>query len=97
VLDCRTGDEDARRAFADSPEGVTMPGWFYRDKWWVKDAENGVFMGLGIYGQTVYVHRAAGMVGVKLSTWPVAWGEELLHRDVRGMDAVADWLSAGAT
>lgn len=93
VIDCRTGDEDARRAFAESPEGATMPGWFYRNKWWVKDAENGVFMGLGIYGQMVYVNQAAGMVGVKLSTLPVAWNDDFFEGTVRCMDALAEWLN----
>lgn len=93
VVDCRTGDEDVRRAFADSPEGASLPGWFYRNKWWVKDAEKGVFMGLGIYGQMLFIHEAAAMVGVKLSTWPVAWDDEFLHRDLRGMDTIAEWLN----
>jgi hypothetical protein len=92
VIDCRTGDEDARRAFAESPEGATMPGWFYRNKWWVKDAESGVFMGLGIYGQMVYVNQAAGMVGVKLSTLPVAWNDAFFEGTVRCMDALAEWI-----
>jgi hypothetical protein len=96
VVDCRTGDEDARRAFAESPEGATMPGWFYRDKWWVKDAESGVFMGLGIYGQMVYVNQAAGMVGVKLSTLPVAWNDGFFEGTVRRMDALAEWLNRRA-
>ena len=93
VLDCRTGDEEARRAFAESPEGATMPGWFYRNKWWVKDAENGVFMGLGIYGQMLYVNRVAGVVGVKLSTLPVAWDDDFFEGTVRCMDGLAEWLS----
>jgi len=93
VADCRTGDEDVRRAFADSPEGPTLPGWFYRNKWWVMDSENGVLMGLGIYGQMLLIHGAAEMVGVKLSTWPVAWDDVLLDRDVRGMVAIAEWLN----
>ncbi len=93
VVDCRTGDEEVRRAFAESPEGATMPGWFYRNKWWVKDAADGVFMGLGIYGQMVYVNQAAGMVGVKVSTLPVAWDERFFEGTVRCMDALAGWLS----
>ena len=97
VADCRTGDEDVRRAFADSPEGASLPGWFYRNKWWVKDSGNGVFMGLGIYGQMLFIHSAAEMVGVKFSTWPVAWDDEFLQRDVRGMEAVAEWLGGDAT
>lgn len=92
VADCLTGDEDARRAFSESPEGVTMPGWSYRNKWWVKDAERGVFMALGIYGQMVYVDQAAGMVGVKLSTLPVAWDDRYSYGTVACMDALAEWL-----
>jgi len=92
VIDCRTGDEDARRAFAESPEGEDMPGWFYRNKWWVKDAERGVFMALGIYGQMVYVHQAAGLVGVKLSTLPVAWDDRYFYGTVACMDALAERL-----
>ena len=97
VADCRMGNDDVRRAFTDSPESASYPGWFYHNKWWVKDSENGVFMARGIYGQMVFIHTAAEMVGVKLSTWPVADTDEFLRRDVRGMEAVAEWLSGVAT
>ena len=97
VADCRIGNDDVRRAFTDSPEGASYPGWFYRNKWWVKDSGNGVFMGLGIYGQMVFIHSAAEMVGVKFSTWPVADDDEFVRRDVRGMEAIAEWLGAAAT
>lgn len=93
VVDCRMGDDDVRRAYADSPKELSRPGFFYRNMWWVKDAEDGVFMGLGIYGQMLYVHRAAEVVGVKLSSLPVALDDEILEGTVRCMDAVAEWLN----
>jgi len=49
-------------------------------------------MGLGIYGQMVYVNQAAGMVGVKLSTLPVAWNDAFFEGTVRCMDALAEWI-----
>jgi hypothetical protein len=37
------------------------------------------------------------MVGVKLSTWPVADDDAFHERDVRGMEAIAAWLRDDAT
>lgn len=94
VRDCVEGDEECRRSFADSTASASFPGWFYRNNWWVKDAEHGVFMGLGVYGQILFVHKTAEMVGVKLSAWPVAFEDDYVHRDVAGLEAIADRLMA---
>ncbi len=46
------------------PEGA------YGNFWWVHNAVPGDFMARGVFGQMIYIDRAAGLTIVKLSTWP---------------------------
>ena len=55
ALDSRTGDAASRAAFEQGELRKDMPGWLYRSKWWVQDAERGIHMALGIHGQTIWL------------------------------------------
>ncbi len=46
------------------PEGA------YGNFWWVHNAVPGDFMARGVFGQMIYIDRAAELTIVKLSTWP---------------------------
>ena len=51
-------------------------GGFYHDKWWITDAEAGIYWGYGIYGQAVLVNHPSNSVVATLSTWPRPWDDE---------------------
>jgi CubicO group peptidase (beta-lactamase class C family) len=68
VMDTRHPDAEAVEAYNRSEDAGG--GWSYRNQWWVLDPERGVTTGLGIHGQFAYVNPQAGVVCVKLSTWP---------------------------
>jgi CubicO group peptidase (beta-lactamase class C family) len=49
------------RKFA--PAGyATLPGWSYRNQWWVSHDPHGVFMARGIHGQSIYIDPRAEVV-----------------------------------
>jgi CubicO group peptidase (beta-lactamase class C family) len=96
VDDTVRGAPDGPRAFAESDERSGYPaGSHYRNCWWVRDPELPFFHASGINGQGVFVHGPSRTVVAKLSTWPVAWSEELHGRTVAGVLAIAGALSAG--
>ncbi|MFC0282186.1 serine hydrolase domain-containing protein [Camelimonas abortus] len=69
VADIRKGGD--RAAFAAAGY-KTLPGWSYRDMWWVTGNADGAFMARGIHGQSLYVDPAAKMVIVRFASHPVA-------------------------
>ena len=69
VARIRQGADPAKFA----PAGyATMPGWSYRDQWWISHDDHGVFMARGIHGQAIYVDPKAEMVIARFSSHPVA-------------------------
>jgi CubicO group peptidase (beta-lactamase class C family) len=96
VDDTVRGAPDGPQAFAEGDERSGYPpGSHYRNCWWVRDPSVPFFHGSGINGQGVYVHVPSQTVVAKLSTWPVAWSEELYGQTVAGVLAIADALAAG--
>ena len=89
VRDCWQGDDEARAAFAASPQATRYPGGMYRNQWWVKDPVHGVFLGSGIHGQSVFIHLPCETVVVKLSTWPEALDLSFAEEHVRAFEAIA--------
>ncbi len=69
VEDIRAGADKANFAKAGYK---TLPGFSYRNMWWVSHNEHGVFMARGIHGQGIYVDPAAEMVIVRYASHPVA-------------------------
>ena len=53
-----------------APYDQLSPQGAYRRFWWVHNAERGVFMARGVFGQMIFVDRSADVVIVKLSSWP---------------------------
>ncbi|RZI87764.1 MAG: class C beta-lactamase-related serine hydrolase, partial [Variovorax sp.] len=39
-----------------------LPGWSYRDMWWITNNEHGAYMARGIHGQSIYIDPKAEMV-----------------------------------
>ena len=56
-----------------APAGYpTLPGWSYRNQWWVSHNCNGAYMARGIHGQSIYVDPRAEMVIVRYASHPAA-------------------------
>ena len=62
----RGGD---RSAFSGYP---TLPGWSYRNMWWVSHNEHGAYMARGVHGQAIYIDPKAEMVIARFASHPVA-------------------------
>ncbi len=50
------------RAKFDARTFPTIPGWSYRNQWWVSHNDHGVYMARGIHGQSIYVNPKAEVV-----------------------------------
>jgi CubicO group peptidase (beta-lactamase class C family) len=69
VADIRRGSDPAKFAKA----GYTLlPGYSYRNMWWVSDNDLGAFEGRGIHGQRLYVAPMAELVIARFASHPVA-------------------------
>jgi CubicO group peptidase (beta-lactamase class C family) len=51
---------------------ATLPGWSYRNQWWVSHNSHGVYMARGIHGQSLYVDPKAEMVIARYASHPAA-------------------------
>lgn len=89
IDDTLIGGLDSRDAFAASLDDLRMPGGMYRNQVWFPYPGNTVLLCLGIHGQMIYVNRAAGVVGAKVSSWPVPQDARMLFGTLQAFDAVA--------
>lgn len=89
----RNGDREAFAA-AGIPESRYLPAPSYRNNFWVAAPPNhAVFMGLGIFGQLLYVNRAADLVVAKFATQPAFDDALLFAHDFRAAESLADALA----
>jgi len=49
-----------------------LPGWSYRNMWWVSHDALGVFEGRGIHGQRLYIAPRAELVIARFASHPIA-------------------------
>ena len=69
IADIRRGSDPAKFA----PAGYTLlPGYSYRNMWWVSHNPLGVFEGRGIHGQRLYIAPKAELVITRFASHPVA-------------------------
>ena len=69
VADIRRGSDPAKFA----PAGyMLLPGYSYRNMWWVSHNSLGVFEGRGIHGQRLYIAPQSEVVIARFSSHPVA-------------------------
>ena len=47
-----------------------LPGWSYRNMWWVSHNDHGAFTARGIHGQAIYIDPAAEMVIARFASHP---------------------------
>ncbi|OYV02127.1 MAG: 6-aminohexanoate hydrolase [Burkholderiales bacterium PBB5] len=69
VDDIRRGGDRAQFAKAGY---ALLPGWSYRNMWWVSHNDHGAYMARGVHGQTIYIDPAAQMVVARYASHPVA-------------------------
>ena len=69
VDDIRRGGN--KEAFAKA-NYTLLPGWSYRNMWWVTHNEDGAYTARGVHGQTIYIDPKAEMVIVRFASNPVA-------------------------
>lgn len=68
VAAIQQGGDRARFARADYP---LLPGYSYRDMWWITHNEDAAFEGRGIHGQKLYVSPGAELVIARFASHPV--------------------------
>jgi len=69
VADIRRGSDPGKFA----PAGYTLlPGYSYRNMWWVSHNPLGVFEGRGIHGQRLYIAPGAELVIARFCSHPIA-------------------------
>jgi len=69
VLICRRGGRPADFAKAGYTQ---LPGWSYRNMWWVTHNPHGAFMARGVHGQALYIDPTAEMVIARFASTPIA-------------------------
>lgn len=70
------------------PYTFLSPKGAYRRFWWVHDPERGVIMARGVFGQLIFIDRSAGVLIVKLSSWPDYLIPSFNHDAVRACEAI---------
>jgi CubicO group peptidase (beta-lactamase class C family) len=70
----------------------TLPGWSYRDMWWVSHDGHGVFAARGIHGQAIYIDPKAEMVIARFGSFPVAANAHIDPTTLPAFQALADHL-----
>jgi CubicO group peptidase (beta-lactamase class C family) len=89
VDDIRRGADKAEFAKA----GYTLlPGWSYRNMWWVTHNEHGAYMARGIHGQAIYIDPKAEMVIARFGSHPLASNVHLDPASLPAYHALAKHL-----
>lgn len=89
IDDIRRGGDPARFAQAGY---ATLPGYSYRNMWWVSGDDHHTFEARGIYGQRIYIDPVAQIIVVRYASHPIAANavnDPVTHRACR---ALADFL-----
>lgn len=69
VDDIRKGADPLKFA----PAGYhTLPGWSYRNMWWISHNDHGAYMARGIHGQAIYIDPMAQMVIARYASHHIA-------------------------
>ena len=91
IEDIRRGADKARFAKAGYK---TLPGFSYRNMWWVSHNDHGVYTARGIHGQLIWVDPKAEMVIVRYASHPLSANVFLDPTSLPAYMAVAKHLLA---
>ncbi len=92
IDDIRRGGN--REQFAKA-EYKTLPGWSYRNMWWVSHNTHGAFTARGIHGQGIYIDPQAEMVIARFASHPLGGNVNLDPTSLPAYEAVAAHLMGG--
>jgi CubicO group peptidase (beta-lactamase class C family) len=81
----------SKSAFVESGH-AELPGWSYRNMWWITENANGAFAARGVHGQTIYIDPKAEMVLVRFASHPIAANSANGSISLPAYAAVADYL-----
>ncbi|MEM9726026.1 MAG: serine hydrolase [Pseudomonadota bacterium] len=67
----------------------------YRNFWWIHDAARGIYTARGVFGQMLYIHRAADVAIATVSSAPIASnaGRPSFHVKLRALERLAEGLA----
>lgn len=68
VKDIASGGDRSAFPAASYP---TLPGWSYRNMWWVSNNAHGAYSARGIHGQAIYIDPKAEMVIARFASHPM--------------------------
>jgi CubicO group peptidase (beta-lactamase class C family) len=89
IADIRRGG--SLEAFAKAGY-ATLPGWSYRNQWWVSHDDHAAFMARGIHGQAIYIDPAAEMVIARFASHHLAGNTHIDPMSLPAYRAIADHL-----
>ena len=89
VADIRRGGSLADFAKAGYRQ---LPGWSYRNMWWITHNEHGAFAARGVHGQTIYIDPKAEMVIARFASHPVAGNAAIDPTSLPAFHALAKHL-----
>jgi CubicO group peptidase (beta-lactamase class C family) len=92
VADIRRGGNPDHFALA---EYTLLPGWSYRNMWWISHNEHGAFTARGIHGQAIYIDPAAEMVIARFASHPKGANVNLDPMSLPAYHAIATHLMRG--
>jgi CubicO group peptidase (beta-lactamase class C family) len=69
IADIRRGSDTAK---FDKAGYTLLPGYSYRNMWWVGPQQSGIFEGRGIHGQRLYVAPRSEVVIARFASHPLA-------------------------
>ncbi len=79
-----------------APAGyTTLPGWSYRNQWWVSHDAHGCYTARGVRGQMIWVDPVAEMVITRLGSHPLAGNGNFDPTSLPAWTAVAEHLMRG--
>ncbi len=91
IADIRQGGDRAN--FAKAGYSL-LPGWSYRNMWWVTHNPHGAFMARGVHGQTLYINPTAELVIARFASHPTAGNAANDPTSLPAWQALADYLLA---
>ncbi|CAJ0816381.1 serine hydrolase domain-containing protein [Ralstonia flaminis] len=89
IDDIRRGGDPAKFAKAGY---ATLPGWSYRDMWWISNNAHHAFEARGIHGQAIYIDPVAQMTIVRYASHPIAANGANDPITLPAFGALADFL-----
>jgi CubicO group peptidase (beta-lactamase class C family) len=82
----------ARKEDFASAGYATLPGWSYRNQWWISHNAHGAYTARGIHGQAIYIDPKAEMVIARFASHPMAGNVNFDPTSLPAYQALAEHL-----